>query len=92
MMDQNFEAFKARKSKEGFNEILERVWEPNFSNETHDHPFDVDALVAQGEFWLTMNGSTAHFKTGDRFLIPRGAVHSERYGADGAVFWAARKT
>jgi len=48
--------------------------------------------VAQGEFWLTMNGSTAHFKTGDRFLIPRGAVHSERYGADGAVFWAARKT
>jgi mannose-6-phosphate isomerase-like protein (cupin superfamily) len=91
MMDNNFEAFKARKSQEGYDQVLERVWEPNFFNEPHDHPFDTDAIVAQGEYWLTVDGKTTHFKTGDSFQVARGVVHSERYGPEGAVFWAARK-
>jgi quercetin dioxygenase-like cupin family protein len=91
MMDTNFDAFRARKLKEGFDQVLERVWAPHFSNEPHDHPFDTDAIVAQGEYWLTLGGQTLHLKVGDRFEVPRGVVHSERYGPEGAVFWAARK-
>ena len=36
------------------------------------------------------NEPHAH-KAGDTFLVARGVVHSERYGPEGAVFWAARK-
>lgn len=86
-----FEAFKARKLSEGYDEVLLREWSPGFANEPHEHPFDTDAVVAQGEYWLTMNGQTTHFKTGEVFQVARGVTHSERYGAEGAVFWAARK-
>ena len=87
----NIEEFRTQKLQEGYDEVLERVWEPNFSNALHDHPFDTDAIVAKGEYWLTMDGKTMHLKTGDSFQVARGVVHSERYGPQGAVFWAARK-
>jgi len=87
----NIEEFRTQKLQEGYDEVLERVWEPNFSNAPRDHPFDTDAVVAKGEYWLTMHGKTTHLKTGDSFQVARGVVHSERYGPQGAVFWAARK-
>ena len=52
---------------------------------------DTDALVARGEYWLTLNGQTVHYKVGDVFKVARGVTHSEKYGAEGATFWAARK-
>ena len=91
MIQQTFEAFKTLKLKEGFDEVLIREWAPNFANDPHDHPFDTEAVVAQGEYWLTMNGKTTHYKTGDLFKVSRGAIHSEKYGPEGSVFWAARK-
>ena len=91
MLTDTFESFKARKLSEGYDEILVREWEPGFANEPHEHPFDTDALVARGEYWLTLNGQTVHYKTGDVFKVARGVTHSEKYGAEGATFWAARK-
>jgi quercetin dioxygenase-like cupin family protein len=91
MTDDNFEAFRQRKLQEGFDEVLVREWQPDFANEPHAHPFDTDALVARGEYWLTLDGKVTHYKAGDRFRVARGVLHAERYGAQGAVFWAARK-
>ena len=91
MMHETFENFQARKLQEGHDEVLVREWAPGFSNEPHSHPFDTEAVVAQGDYWLTMNGQTTHYKTGDTFKVARGVMHSERYGTEGAVFWAARK-
>lgn len=91
MTHDTFEQFQARKLAEGYDEVLQRVWEPHFVNETHSHPFDTDAVVAQGEYWLTVDGHTTHYKTGDAFQVARGVMHAERYGSEGAVFWAARK-
>ncbi len=88
---ESFEAFKAHKLREGFDEVLVREWGPSFANETHDHPFDTEALVIEGEFWLTVRGQSLHYRAGDTFKVARGVPHSERYGAQGAVFWAARK-
>jgi quercetin dioxygenase-like cupin family protein len=62
---------------------LLREWAPNFTNETHTHPFDTHALVARGEFWLTIDGQVTHLKTGDTFDVARGVEHSERYGPEG---------
>ena len=91
MSNETFELFQARKLGEGFDEVLIRHWEPDFSNEPHQHPFDTDALVAQGEFWLTIHGQTMHVMKGQCFQVPRGVTHREQYGPQGAVFWAARK-
>jgi quercetin dioxygenase-like cupin family protein len=91
MTDPTFESFRQRKLAEGFDEVLIRVWDPGFENEPHAHPFDTDAVVAEGDYWLTMNGQVTHLKMGDVFKVARGVVHSEKYGAQGAVFWAARK-
>ena len=90
-MNQTFEDFQAQKLKEGYDEVLQRVWEPHFANEMHAHPFDTDARVAQGEYWLTINGQTIHYTTGDTFQVASGVMHSEKYGAECAIFWAARK-
>lgn len=64
---------------------------PSFANEPHEHPFDTGAIVVKGEFWLTMNEHTIHYKAGDSFEVARGQVHSEKYSLEEAVFWAARK-
>ncbi len=90
-MEATFEAFQARQLSDGYDEVLTREWAPHFANEPHTHPFDTNAVVAQGEFWLTMDGQTTHFPTGAAFKVARGVLHSEKYGPEGAVFWAARK-
>jgi quercetin dioxygenase-like cupin family protein len=56
----------------------------------HEHPFDTRAVVVRGEFWLTVDGQTRHLKTGERFELARHIPHAERYGPEGATFWAAR--
>ena len=91
MSNETFESFKLRKLGEGFDQVLIRDWAPDFFNEPHVHPFDTEALVVDGEFWLSMNGQTSHFKKGDLFRVDRDVIHHERYGPDGAIFWAARK-
>lgn len=90
-MADTFDTFQARKLSEGYDQVLVREWAPNFANEIHSHPFDTEALVAQGEFWLTIHGQTTHYQAGDRFHVARDVLHAERYGPQGAVFWAARK-
>jgi quercetin dioxygenase-like cupin family protein len=90
-MMKTFETFRDQKLAEGFDEVLVRTWDPDFQNAMHAHPFDTDAIVAEGEYWLTLDGQVRHLKVGDTFQVPRGALHCEKYGPAGAVFWAARK-
>ena len=88
---QDFESFKKAKLNAGFDEVLVRNWDANFQNDMHTHPFDTEALVVQGEYWLTLGQEVRHLKVGDSFSVARDVPHSERYGPQGAVFWAARK-
>jgi hypothetical protein len=41
--------------------------------------------------WLTVGTETQHLVAGDRFTLDREVPHSERYGAQGAIFWVARQ-
>lgn len=86
-----FEEFSAEEKARGSDEVLVREWAPDHQTPVHDHPFDARALVVQGEFWLTVGEQTRHLQVGDRFELPRGTLHSERYGPQGATFWAARR-
>jgi len=56
--------FKTERLSEGFDEVTERVWEPNQVVRAHSHPFAVHALVTAGEMWLTIGERVQHRASG----------------------------
>ena len=86
-----FQAFEAAALKRNFHEVLERKWAPDAVAAVHAHPFDADALVVQGEMWLTVNEVVRHVRAGETFALNANVVHSERYGSEGATYWVARR-
>jgi len=87
----NFETFAQQARAAGFDEVIERHWEPLTVLDTHTHPFAVQALVTQGQLWLTVQGQTRELRAGDRFELERDVPHEERYGPEGATYWVARR-
>ncbi len=86
-----FQAFEAAARARGFDEVLEREWKPGTVIDTHTHAFAVDALVVRGEMWLTVGADTRHLRPGDTFTLDADVPHAERYGAQGAAYWVARR-
>ena len=86
-----FEEFQTAGLAEGYDEVVERRWEPNTVTGTHSHPFGAKAVVVAGEMWLTHGGATRHLVPGDTFLLAKEEPHDERYGSAGATYWVARK-
>lgn len=86
-----YEAFEAQSRAAGFDEVLVRRWAPDTVVGTHTHPFDVQAVMVEGELWLKCGDTTRHLVAGDTFTLDRDVPHDERYGPEGAVFWAARR-
>lgn len=87
----DFDAYCRARLAEGYDEVAERAWPPLVVVDTHAHPFAVRAHVARGEMWLTVGDETRHLRAGDSFELARDVPHAERYGPDGAVYWAARR-
>jgi hypothetical protein len=87
----NFEAFRLQALMEGYDEALEREWPPLALLDMHRHPFAAKVLVTRGEMWLTLGDLTRQLRPGDTFEIERDEPHAERYGADGATYWVARR-
>lgn len=91
MNTEPFDTFRSQALAEGFDEVLERRWDPGTVLDTHTHPFSVKAVVTAGELWLTVDGTTRHLRAGDTFALDREVPHAERYGEQGATFWVARR-
>jgi len=91
MRELTFETFAAAAKTQGFDEVLERQWQPALVLDTHTHPFALKALVVQGEMWLVVGDDEQHLLPGDAFVLERGVPHLERYGAEGATYWVARR-
>ncbi len=93
--DPAFIRFQQDALSRGFDEVTERRWDPDTVLGTHTHPFAVEALVVQGEMWLSCGegpeAPTQHLRAGDRFELERDRPHAERYGAEGATYWVARR-
>jgi AraC-like ligand binding domain len=86
-----FSEFQATALAQGFDEVIERRWDPLTVLDTHVHPFSVRALVVRGEMWLSVGDSTLHLRAGDPFELARDVPHAERYGSTGATYWVARR-
>ncbi len=88
----SFDQFSAEMLAAGYDEVLERPWAAHVLVDTHSHPFEANAIVAKGEMWLAVDGAPErHLRPGDRFHLLANVPHTERYGADGATYWVARK-
>jgi AraC-like protein len=87
----SFDGFRKAALAEGYDQILERSWDPGTVLDEHAHPFDVSAIVTEGEMWLSCQGETRHLRPGDRFELERDVPHAERYGPQGATYWVARR-
>ncbi|MEO5844644.1 MAG: AraC family transcriptional regulator [Caldimonas sp.] len=91
MNQPSFSEFEAAARREGYDEIVERIWAAGAVAAPHQHPFAVKALVVAGDLWLTEGDATRHLRPGDRFEVAAAVPHAERYGAAGATVWAARR-
>ena len=87
----DFAVFESQARAAGYDEALVRQWAPDAVIAQHAHAFDADAVVTEGEMWLTCGDETRHLLPGDTFQLPNGTPHAERYGAQGAVYWVARR-
>jgi hypothetical protein len=87
-----FEVFEANSRAQGFDEVLERRWAAKTVLDAHSHPLAVWARVVQGEMWLTGGRDVKHLGPGDEFTLERDIPHEERYGAEGATYWVARRS
>jgi gentisate 1,2-dioxygenase len=88
----SFEEFQARMLASGYDEVLVRPWAPGTVVPDHTHPFDANALVVEGEMWLSVQGGASrHLVAGDGFQLPAQMPHEEKYGSQGATYWVARR-
>ena len=87
----SFDEFRQQARSAGFDEVIEREWPPHTVIDTHTHAFGVHAIVTRGDMWLTMHGRTLHLLPGSVFELEPNVPHDERYGAEGATYWVARR-
>jgi quercetin dioxygenase-like cupin family protein len=87
----NLDEFTKTYTAKGYDNVTVREWAANSVSELHTHEFAVHAVIAQGEMWLTRDNDTQHLQVGDTFTMEPETPHSEKYGANGTIYWAARK-
>ena len=75
----------------GFAEVLTRSWPANQFVDTHTHPFEVRALVLDGELVLTCGSESRSLRVGDVFTLDAQIPHTEQYGPNGATYLVGRK-
>ena len=88
-MDRNL--FESRLRAEGYPEIRVNEMEANRRNAEHDHPFDVLALILEGDITLTIGGQRRTYRAGEEFSMPAGCRHIEDVGPQGVKYLVGRR-
>ncbi|MDQ2916800.1 MAG: cupin domain-containing protein [Casimicrobiaceae bacterium] len=87
MKDAHFE-FALR--RDGF-DVHRNTMPPGAMVGEHAHPFDVRALVLNGEITLTVEGVEYAYREGDIFVLPAGHRHAEAVGPAGVDYLVGRR-
>lgn len=84
-------AFEARLRAEGYDEILTKTIGPDGFVDLHEHPYDVLALVLDGEATIDCGDGPRTYRPGDELVVAAGVRHTERYGPRGYTFLLGRR-
>lgn len=82
--------FEAELKRDGY-DVMTNTTPGAKVNPEHSHPFDVRAMVIKGALTLTRDGASRTYRPGETFTMPRGCLHYESYGNEGAVVLFGRK-
>jgi quercetin dioxygenase-like cupin family protein len=77
--------------RNGFPEPVEVQQVPNGQLGIHEHPFEVRALVVEGDITIVIDGLSKIYKVGDVFHLELKQLHAESYGSEGVKYLASRK-
>ncbi len=87
----NPSSFENRLRADGYDEIETKQLAAKTDNATHAHPFDVCALVLDGEITLTVDGAARAYRNGDVFTMAAGCRHAEQIGGEGVRYLVGRR-
>ena len=87
----NSEQFLQLLYRDGFPEPVEVQQVPNGQLGVHEHPFEVKALVVEGDITIVIDGLSRNFKAGEIFHLELKQPHAESYGSEGVKYLASRK-
>lgn len=87
MKDEHFESALRR---DGF-DVERRSLSPMTRVAEHADPYDVRALVLNGEITLTVEGVEYAYREGDLFVLPAGHRHAEAVGPAGVDYLVGRR-
>jgi len=85
------EPFESALRRDGF-DVERRSMPPLAVVAEHAHPFDVRALVLNGEITLTVEGVEYAYREGDIFVLPAGHRHAEAVGPAGVDYLVGRRS
>jgi mannose-6-phosphate isomerase-like protein (cupin superfamily) len=83
--------FETALRRAGYQDVEHKQTQPDFTTQPHSHPFDVRALVLEGEMTLTSQGESRTYRAGEIFEMAAGCEHSECFGPAGAKTLAGRR-
>jgi quercetin dioxygenase-like cupin family protein len=78
--------------QEGYPDPVVVQREPHESLDDHSHPFEVYALILDGDIELIIEGKSSVYKPGNIFYLGPQELHSERYGKEGVLYLASRRS
>ncbi|MEX0999506.1 MAG: cupin domain-containing protein [Thermodesulfobacteriota bacterium] len=87
----NGQELEAQLISEGFSGIFVHRDSPNAFYPEHTHCGITAHIVLDGEITVTSEGQTVTYKTGDRFDVPSGEVHSASIGSNGCRYMIGEK-
>jgi quercetin dioxygenase-like cupin family protein len=87
----NSEEFLQLLCRDGFPEPVEVQQAPKGRLGIHEHPFEVKALVVEGDITIVIDGLSKNYRTGEIFHLELKQPHAESYGSDGVKYLASRK-
>ena len=83
--------FETALQADGYTEVGKRPHPPNHATEPHTHPFDIRALVLEGDITLVADGQATRYGPGEVFVMERDREHAERVGPTGVTSLFGRR-
>ncbi|BDG73004.1 cupin domain-containing protein [Roseomonas fluvialis] len=84
-------AFEAALRAEGFADVATKFVPHAPPTPEHSHPFDVRALVLEGEVTLICAGESRRYGPGEVFAMAQGRAHAEAVGPAGVRYLVGRR-